>query len=116
MENNEQAAPSETNGYILELYRHGENEPCYIGSFDPEAVAGFNGYTPNKEEAVVFESREALLPLASIEVEAVEEDEAAENGERSVFDGFRILPFQGNTSAQLVGNEELEAALDEFDN
>ncbi len=112
MENLEQAAPSEINGFILELYRHGDNEPCYISSFDPEAVAGFNGYTQNKEEAVVFESRESLLPLASIEVEAIEE---AENGEHSVFDGFRILPFKGVTENQLVGDEELDLVLENFD-
>jgi hypothetical protein len=111
MENN----TSEIQGFILELYRNGFDEPCYVSTFDPAAVAGFNGYTPNKEEAAVFESREALLPLASIEVEAIEADEQAENEEHLVFDGFRILPFKGATAAQLVGNEELEAALEAFE-
>ena len=108
MEENQQ---NEIEGFILELYRHGVDEPCYISSFDPSAVAGFDGYTPNKDEAVVFESREALLPLASIEVEAIEE---AEGQEHSGFDGFRILPFRGIPATQLVSNEELETALEEF--
>lgn len=101
-------------GFILELYRNGDMGPCYISSFDQSAVAGFNGYTQNREEAVVFESRESLLPLAAIEVEAVEGD--SEDDEHMVFDGFRILPFKGQTNAQLVGNEELDAALAEFEN
>ena len=103
-------------GFILELYRHGVDEPCYISEFEPKAVAGFNGYTPNKKEAVVFESREALLPLAAIEVESLMDDEDPAIGERFVFDGFRILPFAGNTESQLVGNEELELALEQFEN
>jgi len=102
-------------GFILELYRAGVDEPCYISAFEPKAVAGFNGYTPNKEEAVVFESREALLPLAAIEVESLMDDEDPAVGERFVFDGFRILPFSGVTEAQLVGDEELEFALNQFE-
>ncbi len=112
----EQETQTEIEGFILELYRNGDSQPCYISSFDPEAVAGFNGYTQSREEAVVFESREALLPLASIEVEAIEDDSEVENGEHLVFDGFRILPFKGVTTVQLVGNEELETALEEFEN
>lgn len=108
----------EIEGFILELYRNGEEKPCYVSSFNPGAVAGFDAYTQDKAEAVVFESREALIPLASIEVEAVEGDEDDEDEntvEHFVFDGFRILPFFGKTSAQLVSNEELNDALVEFE-
>ena len=110
----EQEAQAPVEGFILELYRNGDMGPCYISSFDPKAVAGFNGYTQDMKEAVIFESRESLLPLAAIEVEAVEGE--TEEDEHMVFDGFRILPFTGSTDAQLVGNEELEAALAEFEN
>lgn len=99
-------------GFILELYRHGSPTPIYVSSFDEEADAGFDDYSESKDEAVVFESREALLPLATIEVEAVIEDG---EDEISAFDGFRMLPFQGDTTARLVTTEEMEAALRAFE-
>ncbi len=103
---------NQVNGYILELYRHGIEAPVYVSVFDPNAEAGFDGYSETREDAVIFESREALLPLASIEVEAVtlEGDE-----EKSAFDGFRILAYQGKPRTQLVSQLELEAALQAFD-
>jgi hypothetical protein len=110
----EQNTQLEVSGFILELYRHGYELPCYVSAFDPKAEAGFNGYSENKDKAVVFESREALLPLASIEVEAVtvEDDE---DEEFSVFDGFRILPYEGPSKSQFISTIELEAALEAFD-
>lgn len=110
----EQKTTPEIEGFILELYRHGHDAPCYVAAFDHKAEAGFDGYTESKEKAVVFESREALLPLASIEVEAFSVDEES-NEEHSVFDGFRILPFKGKLNAQFISDRELEAALVAFE-
>jgi len=107
----EQALPH-SNGYILELYQHGSEAPVYVSVFDQKAEAGFKDYSESREEAVVFESREALLPLASIEVEALLEEDGVEH---SVFDGFRILPFHGEPRGQLVSRVELEAALAAFE-
>jgi len=108
----EEQTKSQTNGYILELYQHGTEVPIYVSAFDPKAEVGFKDYSETKEHAVVFESREALLPLASIEVEALLEDAGEEY---SAFDGFRILPFKGEPRTQLVSEIELEEALRAFE-
>lgn len=98
--------------FILELYQHGSDAPIYVSQFDAKAEVGFKDYSESKENAVVFESREALLPLASIEVEALLEQDGEEF---SAFDGFRILPFEGQPRTQLVSRLELEEALSNFE-
>ncbi len=99
-------------GFILELYRHGSEVPLYVSVFDEKAEAGISDYSESKADAAIFESREALLPLASIEVESVIDDG---EGEVSAFDGFRILPAAGKGTGQIVSRIELEAALQAFE-
>ncbi len=112
MEKQAESEVNEVNGYILELYPHGADLPIYVSVFDQDTEAGFKDYSESKEDAIVFESREALLPLASIEVEALLGDEEEEH---SAFDGFRILPFQGDTSGRVVVSRlELEESLRAF--
>ncbi|MBY0372049.1 hypothetical protein K2X33_15300 [bacterium] len=108
----EKQTPAQVDGYILELYRHGNDVPVYVSVFDQKADVGFEDYSESKEDSVVFECREALLPLASVEVEAIIMDG---DKEVSAFDGFRILPFQGDTRSRLVTVAELEQALRTFE-
>lgn len=107
-----QTQTNSPDGYILELYRHGAEAPVYVSVFSETTDAGFQEYSEDKADAVIFESREALLPLAAIEVEAILMEG---EDEHSVFDGFRILPYTGKTTARLVTREELESALHAFE-